>query len=264
MTWMRRRGLPTGLLMLAGLAMSACAASDPATKSGSEAGQRYLALGRELLAANEPALAMRAFTTSLGVEGISAPALTGAGIAAQRQGLLGAARDYFERARDVAPRSVVTHSNLGSVLLALKDYHGARAEFRSALMLSGDADQPALERQLARAELAIAERESTDRMDPAATQRVVRLGSDSFRLTEKTENRSTTTPWAETLTKTSAADEVAPAADRESGEPGTPSQGETANPAPEVLRTGSATGREDPAETGTTVLVAKEIEQGAD
>ncbi len=126
-----------------------------------------------------------AFTASLTAEGLSAEAFTGAGIAAQRQGMLGTAREYLEHARKLAPRSAIAHGNLGIVRLAQKDYHDARSAFRSAMALSdGDGDE-ALRRNLERAEMAIAARESGAADDPAATRRVVRLGSDSFRLTEK-------------------------------------------------------------------------------
>ena len=111
MTRARRRGLLTGLLTVAALSVGACAAPGPVAEL--EAGpalspaprETYLALGARLLSANEPALAMRAFTASLSAEGITPEALTGAGIAAQRQGMLGAARQHLEHARTLALRN---------------------------------------------------------------------------------------------------------------------------------------------------------------
>ena len=45
-----------------------------------------LSRGKYLLTAREPDLAMKAFLTSMSVDGISVDAMTGAGIAAQQQG----------------------------------------------------------------------------------------------------------------------------------------------------------------------------------
>ncbi len=147
-------------------------------------GQSYLALGRQLLAGGEPALALEAFTASLSLEGLSAEAMTGAGIAAQQQGLLRSARRYFERARDLRPDSVIAHNNLGVVLFMLEEYYGARDEFRAAWRLSGEQSEMA-RRNLDRAEEAIALIEAGEKLDPAYTYRVVRLGSDQFRLVKK-------------------------------------------------------------------------------
>ena len=196
MTRGRRRGLLTGLLVTAALFSGACAtpgpeaALEPGPRIEPGPRQSYLALGARLLAANEPELALRAFTTSLSVEGLSAEALTGAGIAAQRQGMLGAARRHLEHARTLAPRSVAAHQNLGMVLLMLKDYHGARTAFRSALILSGDEANETARQNLERAEIAIAAIEAGRHPDPAATQRVVRLGTDAFRIAERTDLRA--------------------------------------------------------------------------
>ena len=181
---------PTVLLMLAALAVAGCAAAGPtanlrpAPKLQPASGETYLALGGRLLSANEPALAMRAFNTSLTVEGMTPEALTGAGISAHRQGLLGVARDYLAHARKLAPDSAIAHNNLGMVLLALRDYHGARTAFRSAMALSENGGDEALRDNLRRAELAIAAQDAGARQDPAATQRVVRLGSDMFRIAD--------------------------------------------------------------------------------
>ena len=154
---------------------------EPQPQLQPERGQTYLSLGKRMLATDEPALAMRAFTASMGAEGLTAEAMTGAGIAAQRQGLLTAARRYFEAARDLAPRSATVHNNLGVVLFELEEYHAARAAFRTALGLSGRESEAAQE-NLARAEAAIA-RQGPLADDPGAP-RVVRLGTDRFRITE--------------------------------------------------------------------------------
>lgn len=192
----RRRRLPRRALVLAALFGGACAgpgpeaALEPPLRIEPAPEESYLSLGNRLLAANEPALAMRAFTRSISVEGLSAQALTGAGLAAQRQGMLGAARRHLERARDLVPDSAIAHNNLGVVLLMLEDYHGARTAFRSAVALSGGAEDEAFRRNLERAETALVALGGQGQDDPAATQSVVRLGSDAFRIVQRPESET--------------------------------------------------------------------------
>lgn len=182
------------------LVAGACSAQDPTAaleappqvRSGPD--QTYLSLGRQLLATNEPALAMKAFNASMSADGITAEAMTGAGIAAQRQGLLNAARRYFERARDLSPRLPVVHNNLGVVLFDLKEYHAARAAFETALELSGGEDESVRE-NLERTEAEIALRGFESAGEQPGTPRVVRLGTDRFLITERPE---TETPDSET------------------------------------------------------------------
>lgn len=195
---------PTGLraarrlagLVALSLAAGACSAQGPTQgptaardappqlRAGPD--QSYLSLGRQLLATNEPALAMKAFNASMSAEGVSAEAMTGAGIAAQQQGLMGAARRYFERARDLSPRSPVVHNNLGVVLYDLKEYHAARAAFETALELSGGENESARE-NLERTEAEIARRGLAPMPDRPGTPQVVRLGTDRFLITEAPE-----------------------------------------------------------------------------
>ena len=136
-----------------------------------------------MLAAREPDLAMKAFLTSMNAEGISAEAMTGAGIAAQQQGLLTSARRYFEHALELAPDSVIAHNNLGVVLYKLKEYYPARDAFRRAYALSGGRSEMA-GRNLNRAEATIARMEKVTKTDPAISHEVVRLGTSEFRLME--------------------------------------------------------------------------------
>jgi tetratricopeptide (TPR) repeat protein len=101
----------------------------------------WLELGRRLLAADRPDEAEDAFVRSLRVEGVTAAALTGAGVAAERQGRLTEARRHFEAARLRAPGSVTAHINLGALLYRLGDLHDARRAFEAALELSGGTDE---------------------------------------------------------------------------------------------------------------------------
>lgn len=185
------RGLHRTSLIALGLLATGCAPQDstaalePPPAVRPDGGQSYLALGKRFLASNQPALAMKAFAASMSAEGRSAAAVTGAGIAAERQGMLTEARRHFERARELAPESAVVHNNLGVVLYKLGDYHGARSAFRAALERSGGESRPARE-NLEQTEAAIARLELDPVANPAETWEVVRLGSDRFRLVEAT------------------------------------------------------------------------------
>ncbi len=181
-----RHGFLSTVLIVSGLLVGACARleSAPASASAGEApAGSYLLLGKRMLAAREPDLAMKAFLTSMSVDGVSAEAMTGAGVAAQQQGLLTSARRYFEQARRLAPDSVTANNNLGVVLYKLKEYYPARNAFRQALALSGGKSEMA-ERNLNRAEATIAQMEEAAKTDPAISHDVVRLGSSEFRLME--------------------------------------------------------------------------------
>lgn len=93
-------------------------------------------MGRQLLSSNQPNLAQDAFIRSIRIEGLSAEALNGAGLASEKLGLLNDARRYFERAAKVDPNSVTAQNNLGAVLYRLGEYHAAKRAFQSAFALS--------------------------------------------------------------------------------------------------------------------------------
>lgn len=148
----------------------------------------WLELGRRLLAADRPDQAHDAFLRSLRVEGVTAAALTGAGVAAERRGLLTDARRLFERARTQAPESVTAHNNLGAVLYRLGEMDAARRAFQAALALSDGTDEVAA-RNLGIIAAA------TRRAGPANTEladnpyRLQRLGPARFRLLVEAERR---------------------------------------------------------------------------
>lgn len=146
--------------------------------------ESWLGLGRRLLAAGEYDLAQQAFERSLLHDGVSAQAMTGAGIAASQLGLYTMAARYFERARDLAPDSIVANNNLGVVLLRLEEYYPARQAFRTAFALSDGRNELAM-RNLRLAELTVAEIESErDYVDPAVNFRLRRLGTHEFELVD--------------------------------------------------------------------------------
>ncbi len=108
--------------------------------------------------------------------------LTGAGVAAERQGMLTEARRYFEQARLRAPGSATVQNNLGAVLYRLGEVDEARSAFRQALVLSrGSSDIPA--RNLAIIDAAI--QRATASEDPPLARnphQLERLGQARYRL----------------------------------------------------------------------------------
>lgn len=141
----------------------------------------YLDLGRSLLASNQPELAHDAFIRSIRVEGLTATALTGAGISVERQGLLRDARRYFERARALSPDSVLAHNNLGVVLYRLGAYHEARQAFQSAFALSSGTNTVA-QHNLGLTDFALRREESNGIRIAENPVPVQRLGSGVYTL----------------------------------------------------------------------------------
>jgi len=180
----RRGRLPPVLIatvLLSGACLEPINSATPETSTIPEPPQSvsYLSQGNRLLAAREPDLAMKAFLNSMSTEGISAEAMTGAGIAAQQQGLLAAARRYFTQASELDPNSVVAHNNLGVVLYMMNEYYPARDEFRSAYAISSGKSAMA-ERNLNRAEATIARFEKIPETDPTISQEEIRRGNGAF------------------------------------------------------------------------------------
>ena len=192
-----RSALPPLLALALLLAAGACEFLPPGPLDGLEAPAplpqpetTWLDLGRRLLGADQPAEAGQAFLRSLREEGVTAAALTGAGVAAERQGMLAEARRRFEAARLRAPGSATAHLNLGAVLFRMGELHAARRAFQAALALSHGTDAYAA-RNLAMSEAAIARAESAARGSPAAEDalRIERIGPARFRLIEASDTR---------------------------------------------------------------------------
>lgn len=169
------------VLMLAGCQMTGQSVTlepaDPLPQPRSS----YLDLGRTLLQQNRVDLARDAFIRSLRTEGITPEALTGAGIAAERQGLLGEARKFFIQAREKAPESVMAHNNLGAVHYRLNEFHAAKRAFQAAFALSSGKNEIAA-KNLGLAELAIqreAEANPSLARNPIQLQR---LGTGAYKL----------------------------------------------------------------------------------
>jgi len=141
----------------------------------------FLALGRQMLAVGDYNTAKDAFIRSIRTEGQTADALSGAGVAAEKQGLLREAKRYFDLALDVVPDSVVAHNNLGAVLYRLGEYNAAKQAFLAAFALSSGTNSVA-NRNLGITELAI--RREEQRLVPIAEnpRALQRLGSGEYKL----------------------------------------------------------------------------------
>lgn len=181
-----------GIMALALVALAGCELAaphpvvelPPATTLPEPTGS-WFDLGTKLLAAGQPAQAHDAFIRSMRVEGMTAAAFTGAGVAAQRQGLLTEAKRYFERAKELDPGSIAAHNNLGAALYGLGEIQAARHAFRIAFALSSGASKQAAQ-NLTMAELAIArtEAEAAAGEPPLLPnpRRLQRLGSAEYKL----------------------------------------------------------------------------------
>ena len=141
----------------------------------------WMDLGLRLLAADQPVQAERAFIRSLRVEGMTAAALTGAGVAAQRQGLLTEAIRYYERAKELETDSVAAHNNLGAALFGLGELYPARQAFKTAFALSSGTSREAAQ-NLGMADLAIARAEAANPPRYESPQKLQRTGSAEYKL----------------------------------------------------------------------------------
>lgn len=141
----------------------------------------YLELGIELLRVSQNDLARKAFIRSIRMEGATPEAFSGAGVAAERNNLLGEAQRFFEQAHTLAPESVLTNNNLGAIHYRLGDYHSARRAFQAAFAISsGESDIS--ERNLALTNIAI-ERENERYADVVRNPVLIqRLGTGVYKL----------------------------------------------------------------------------------
>lgn len=154
------------------------ATSLPAEPSGAST---YLNMGRTLLSSGQHVQARAAFIRSLRTEGVTAAALSGAGIASERQGLLHDAKRFFVRARTLQPESILANNNLGVVQYRLGEYHAARRTFQAAFALSSGTNTVA-EINLGLSEQAI-ERQSENALAEAANPvPIQRLGTSEYTL----------------------------------------------------------------------------------
>ncbi len=149
----------------------------------------YLDLGRQLLRRGDYKGAQDAFIRSLRQEGQTTAALSGAGVAAEKQGLLSEARRFFELAVKAQPNSVIAHNNLGAVLYKLGDYPQAKQAFQAAFALSSG-DNEIAARNLAITQQAIRREYSASGEQQLNSATLQRLGSGEYKLQEDSENKT--------------------------------------------------------------------------
>jgi Tfp pilus assembly protein PilF len=161
----RTGGCALRLLLLAGLALAACAgpewpairpAGGGAAASGAAAADAY-AQGRSQLLAGRPGLAIAAFEQALAREGETVEALNGLAVAYAELGRDELAARYFQRALTRAPASVATLNNIGFAALRAGRLGLARQYLDRAFALAGDEERVRANRAL----LAVAEVGST-------------------------------------------------------------------------------------------------------
>lgn len=183
---MMRGAVPSAAIAAVSLALAGCApqgpfaelrAMQPPERSLATTPDALIAEGTALLQAGEPDQAYKRFISALRIGGPPAKALTGAGLALEAQGLLRQAREYLERARNLAPGWPTAHNNLGVVQYKLGDYAAARQSFRAAYAISSGTNAIAAI-NLGAAEQALAARAPARPAD--ITHTVQRLGGGVY------------------------------------------------------------------------------------
>lgn len=153
----------------------------PAPTPQAPAGASQFDYGSALLARGDWTGADRAFRRSLAVEGISAAALSGVGVASEKRGLLTEAERFFRMAVEAAPESVIAHNNLGAVHYRLGNLEAARQSFRTAFALSSGTSEVA-GHNLGLTERALAARAETEVAVVENPHGLQRLGSGEYRI----------------------------------------------------------------------------------
>ncbi len=145
-------------------------------------GVSYLVIGKRLLDAGQHETALKAFLRSARIEGVTAAAMNGAGVAAENLGRTTEAREYFRRAVELDPNSILARNNYGVALYKSGDYHMARSAFEAAFALSNGQNAVAA-RNLGLVEHKIAEIEGDTPIMIDTGYNVVRTGSSVYSLT---------------------------------------------------------------------------------
>ena len=137
-------------IIIIGLTLSGCAttATEPVAKSPNMPaidfrgqGADPLQVAHNLMAANQPELALRAYYRAAATRGATADVLTGIGSANLRMGRLGQAERILRQAIVADPEFAPAWNNLGVVLMEKGDIGEAKEMFRRAYALdSGESD----------------------------------------------------------------------------------------------------------------------------
>lgn len=137
-------------IIIVGLTLSACAntttapvAKSPGLPAIDLRGQSAdpLKVAHNLMAANQPELALRAYYRAASTSGATADVLTGIGSANLRMGRLGQSERILRQAVVADPEFAPAWNNLGVVLMEKGDISEAKEMFRRAFALdSGESD----------------------------------------------------------------------------------------------------------------------------
>lgn len=142
-------------IIVAAALLSACQAAGPAAQSGGAPSPRAdaaglaqpqavapseVTIGKRLLSANQPEMALSSFQRSIVDEGVTAEALVGIAVANLQLGRRKTAVKFLHAAIDANPNSAVARNNLGVMLFDEGDYAAAASEFQSAYAITGGTD----------------------------------------------------------------------------------------------------------------------------
>lgn len=164
------------------LLLAACDAGAPELPGGRPSPPRtQLELGLRLLKHNQAQMALNAFNRSLAEEGVSAGAMTGAGVAMARLHRRKDAERFLRGALDLDPNSVAAHNALGVLLYDEGDYAAAAAELQTALTLTDGAD-PSIATNLGIVETALANAKMEDGSVDDFQFDLVQYGGGVYRL----------------------------------------------------------------------------------
>lgn len=167
-------------LSLAVCAVAAC--QQPGPLSG-EAGARAPAsfeIGARLIRANQPEMALGAFTRLIAEKGMSPEAMVGIGVAYLRMGRRDDAIRSFEQAIEADPNVAVARNNLGVALYEDGAYAAALSEFERAFALTGGLD-PVVRTNVGIAEFAMVTKGDEVIVDDADFD-VIQYGQGVYRL----------------------------------------------------------------------------------
>ena len=168
-------------ILVAAIVLAACQQGGTASRSAPQPPDDPVEIGKRLLAADQPEMALASFQRALATGDVSSDALVGVAVASLKLGRRKDARVFLRAAIDADPNSAVARNNLGVLLLDDGDYAGALSEFQLAFALTDGADR-AIATNLAMAEhahqVALGSQPELD----AAEFDVIQYGHGVFRL----------------------------------------------------------------------------------
>ena len=167
-------------LSLAAVAVAACQQPGPLSQEAGAQAPASFEIGARLIRANQPEMALGAFTRLIAEKGVTAEAMIGVGVAYLRMGRREDAIRSFEQAIEVDPNIPVARNNLGVALYEDGAYAAALSEFERAYALTGGLD-PVVRTNIGIAEFAMATRADEVIVDDADFD-VIQYGQGVYRL----------------------------------------------------------------------------------